>query len=144
MADRDPVWVPKNHVSVREGVITTFRIHTCMSMTKMRVANCASGSSRVSRVSRVVSPGQSHISRGMIVLMWRSQVRMNRSWTRLDAHALKGMPRHTVCPLKVERLFWREVVEDDLLYRSLSAPTSQCYGGRYAVMTVYTPSQAQE
>ena len=89
-----------------------------MSMTKITEENWVMGASRDSRVT---SPGQSQISRGMTVLSSEEPSRAaGRAWTS-SGDALEMVFRDLSGGLEVEGFSRREVVEEDMLYGGLSA-----------------------
>jgi hypothetical protein len=57
------------------------RDRTCMSMTKMTEEN---SERLIPRESRVMLPGQSHISRGMTVLADRGEVRRGKGEKKVE------------------------------------------------------------
>ena len=79
---------------------------TWISITNMRVENCVRGTSRA---SRPMLPGQSHISRGMAVLVLDCSEVEPCVWE--GRHALVCMSRDSGSRLQVERLLCRKVVE---------------------------------
>lgn len=87
-----------------------------MSMTKISVENWVKG---VSRVSSVVVPGQSQISRGMTVLDKFRAFSNTHAANKRASYRLVVVLGHTGGSLEVERLLRGEVVEDIFVDRSL-------------------------
>jgi len=79
-----------------------------MSMTKTMVAKSASDAPSV---STVMFPGQSQISKGMMVLM---EVFRARAVGVCDSYGLNKMFCDAHGGLEIESLFKREVIEKDL------------------------------
>jgi hypothetical protein len=90
------------------------RNKTCMSMTKMTEEN---SERLMPRESRVMLPGQSHISRGMTVLEERS----GEAKARRKSNGLVSMFSYSRSRFEKESLFGRYVVEKELLDGCLSA-----------------------
>jgi hypothetical protein len=80
-----------------------------MSITKIIVENWDSGAPKV---STVIFPGQSHISRGITVLV--RLISVNEA-VRVEPNALECMFYDTHRGLEVKGLFRGQVVEQDLL-----------------------------
>jgi hypothetical protein len=94
-----------------------YSYNTCMSMTNMIEEN----SDRVApRESRVMLPGQSHISRGMTVL-WATSGQERKEARKVMSDALVSVFSYSRGRFEKEGLFRRHVVEKALLDRGLTA-----------------------
>jgi len=91
-----------------------------MSMTKINDEN---SDNEVPRSSTVIFPGQSHISRGITVLVAPRSYQRNRKKTD-ESYALEGMLRYSYGSLQKESLLRRQLVKEDVEYGCFPCPVS--------------------